>query len=254
MCLILLAWRVSPEYPLVVASNRDEFFDRPSAPAAFWSDSPNVLAGRDLQAGGTWMGITRQLRFAAVTNYREPRPDVLPTSSRGHLVADYLSGRRRPDTYLKEVARRGAGYNGYNLLVADRDTLWYHSNRGVPPRELPPGVYGLSNNLLDVPWPKLASARQQFEHALGRLPDLTPAFELLEDDSVAADGELPETGVGIELERALSSIFVRLPNYGTRASTVMLVRADNSIRFVERRFGPNKAPAGGTDVAFMAEG
>lgn len=254
MCLILLAWRVTPEYPLVVASNRDEFFDRPSAPAAFWSDSPNVLAGRDLQAGGTWMGITRQLRFAAVTNYREPRPEVLPTSSRGHLVADFLGGRRRPDTYLKEVARRGSGYNGYNLLVADRDTLWYHSNRGVPPRELPPGVYGLSNNLLDVPWPKLASARQQFERALAKLPDLAPSFELLEDDSVAPDDELPETGVGLELERSLSSIFVRLPNYGTRASTVMLVRADNSIRFVERRFGPNKAPAGGTDVAFMAEG
>lgn len=254
MCLILLAWRVSPEYPLVVASNRDEFFDRPSVPAAFWSDAPNVLAGRDLQAGGSWMGITRQLRFAAVTNYREPRPAELPTTSRGHLVADFLTGRRRPDTYLKEIARRGASYNGYNLLVADRDSLWYHSNRGVAPRELPPGIYGLSNNLLDEPWPKLSVARQRFEQSLDSLPDLHPFFELLEDDSVAPDAELPDTGVGIELERALSSVFVRLPHYGTRASTVMLVRADNSIRFVERRFGAGKAPAGGTDVAFMAEG
>jgi uncharacterized protein with NRDE domain len=254
VCLIVIAWHVLPEYPLVVAANRDEFFDRPSAPAAFWTDAPTVLAGRDLQAGGSWMGITRQLRFAAVTNFREPRPETLPTSSRGHLVADFLTGRRRPDTYLKEVARRGASYNGYNLLVADRDTLWYHSNRGAAPRELPPGIYGLSNNLLDVPWPKLASARQLFEQSLDKLPDLTPGFELLEDDSVADDADLPDTGVGIEMERALSSIFVRLPNYGTRASTMLLVRADNSIRFVERRFGPNKAPAGGTDVAFMAEG
>lgn len=254
MCLILVAWRTSPEYPLIVAANRDEFFDRPAAPAAFWADAPSVLAGRDLQAGGTWMGITRQLRFAAVTNYREPRPEVLPTSSRGHLVGDFLSGRRRPDTYLKEVARRGAAYNGYNLLVADRDSLWYHSNRGMPPRELPPGVYGLSNSLLDAPWPKIESAKRTFEDALETMPDLAPCFELLEDDSVAPDSELPDTGVGVELERALSAIFVRMQDYGTRASTVLLVRADNSIRFVERRFGPNKTPAGGTDVAFMAEG
>ena len=250
----MLAWRVSPDYPLVVAANRDEFFDRPTAPAAFWGDHPNVLAGRDLSGGGTWMGITRNLRFAALTNVRESRETFRPDApSRGKLVSEFLIARRRPDTYTKAVARQGGQYNGFNLLVADREMLYYHCNRGNALKELPPGIYGLSNHALDTPWPKLETARERFTASVERMPDYEAMFEMLIDDSPAPDDQLPETGVGIEWERVLSSVFVKSANYGTRSSTIIAVRADNSVRFIERRFGPGGAPAGGTDVAFMAE-
>lgn len=250
----MLAWRMSPDYPLVIAANRDEFFDRSTAPAAFWSDHPNVLAGRDLAAGGTWMGITRSLRFAALTNVRESRETFNPDApSRGKLVSEFLIARRRPDTYSKTVSRQGAQYNGLNLLVADREMLYYYCNRGNILKELPAGVYGLSNQALDTPWPKLESARAAFTKSLGKMPDFEAMFEMLGDDSPAPDAALPETGVGIEWERTLSSIFVKSPNYGTRSSTIVAVRADNSVRFIERRFGVGGQPSGGTDVAFMAE-
>lgn len=253
MCVIVVAWRVSADYPLVVAANRDELFQRPTAPASFWEDAPHVLAGRDLQAGGTWLGVTRGLRFAALTNIREPHLFNPEAPSRGMLVSDFLTGRRRSDTYLRSVARVGKQYNGFNLLAADRDSLYYYSNRGDAPRELPPGIYGLSNNQLDTPWPKTEAAKSFFAHALRSLPDLEPCFRLLSDDEMARDEELPDTGVGLEWERVLSAIFVKSPEYGTRSSTILAVRADNSVRFVERRFGSDGSPAGGTDVAFMAE-
>lgn len=250
----MIAWRVSPDYPLIIAANRDEFFDRSTAPAAFWEDQPNVLAGRDLHAGGTWLGITRTLRFAALTNVRESRETFNPDApSRGKLVSDFLIARRRPDTYTKTVSRQGAQYNGLNLLVADREMLYYYCNRGNKLKELPPGIYGVSNAELDAPWPKLETARRRFADSVGRMPDFESLFALLADDTPAPDAELPDTGVPIEWERTLSSIFVKSPNYGTRSSTVVAVRADNSVRFIERRYGPGGAPAGGTDVAFMAE-
>jgi uncharacterized protein with NRDE domain len=250
----MIAWRVAPDYPLVIAANRDEFFDRSTAPAAFWEDQPNVLAGRDLHAGGTWMGITRNLRFAAVTNVRESRETFNPDApSRGKLVSEFLGARRRPDTYTKTVSRQANQYNGFNLLVGDREMLYYYCNRGNKMKELPSGIYGVSNHELDTPWPKLESARQSFTGAIGRLPDFETIFALLADDTPAADDDLPDTGVSPEWERTLSSIFVKSPNYGTRSSTIVAVRADNSVRFIERRYGPGGAPAGGTDVAFMAE-
>ena len=250
----MIAWRMSPDYPLVIASNRDEFFDRPTAPASFWEEFPNVLAGRDLHAGGTWMGITRSLRFAAVTNIRETKDTYNPDAlSRGKLVSDFLSARRRPDTYSKAILRQGSQYNGFNLLVADRDMLYYTCNRGSIIKELPPGIYGLSNYQLDTPWPKLESARNGFIGAQDGLPDFEPIFTLLGDATPAPDDQLPDTGVGIEWERVLSSIFVKSANYGTRSSTIVAVRADNSVRYIERRYNAGGAPAGGTDVAFMAE-
>lgn len=250
----MIAWRVSPDYPLVVAANRDEFFDRPTTPATFWDDAPNVLAGRDNVGNGTWMGITRNLRFAALTNVREGRETYNPDApSRGKLVSEFLLARRRPDTYGKSVARMGNQYNGYNLLVADRDALYYQANRSGVLKELPPGIYGLSNHELDTPWPKLESAKAAFSEALQLVPNYEKMFELLADDTYAPDEDLPDTGVGLEWERVLSAIFVKAENYGTRASTVISIRADNSVRFIERRYGPGGAPAGGTDVAFMAE-
>jgi uncharacterized protein with NRDE domain len=171
MCLILIAWQAHPDYPLVVAANRDEFFARPAAAAAFWPEAPQVLAGRDLEAGGSWLGISRAQRFAALTNYREGGRVASNARSRGALVADFLSGDTRPSAYLAQVAARAVDYNGFNLFVADGQCLAYYANRGdSPPRLLSPGIYGLSNHLLDTPWPKLATAKASFAEALAELP------------------------------------------------------------------------------------
>lgn len=256
MCLIVVAWQAHPEYPLVVAANRDEFFARPSAPAAFWDDAPQVFAGRDLQAGGSWLGITRPfpaaapdpadaaggLRqgFAALTNFREGRQAPAGAPSRGALVADYLRGCVQAGSaaaYLEALAPRAADYGGFNLFVGDGERLGYLSNRADGIRWLAPGIYGISNHLLDTPWPKLQAAKAAFAAALPVLPSVDPFFGLLADDAIVPDEHLPETGVPRDWERILSAIFVRSPNYGTRASTLIAVRRDGSTRFVERSFG-----------------
>lgn len=244
MCLILVAWQSHPDYPLVVAANRDEFFARPSAEAAFWNEAPDVLAGRDLEAGGTWLGISRQGRFAALTNYREGGKQKPAAPSRGALVADFLAGNIEPETYLAGLAAHGADFNGFNLFVSDGQTLGYYANRGAGPLALPPGIYGLSNHLLDTPWPKLAAAKTAFTQALTSLPAEAPFFDLLADREIIRDEHLPETGVPLEWERCLSAIFVNSPNYGTRASTVLTVRKDGLTTFVERSFCPAAQPLG----------
>ncbi|HEU0013959.1 MAG TPA: NRDE family protein [Longimicrobium sp.] len=240
MCLIGLAWRAHPRWRLVVAANRDELYARPTAPAAFWEDAPEVLAGRDLRAGGTWMGITRAGRFAAVTNYHgsgEMRP---APRSRGGLVAGFLRGTESPGAYARGVEAAGGEYGGFNLLVGDGGALAYVSNRAPGVRLLEPGVYGLSNHLLDTPWPKVRRARDAVRQALagdgGELD--APLLEMLADRIVAADGELPDTGVGIERARLLSPPFIATDLYGTRASTVLSVAADGEVRFVERTVTP----------------
>ena len=156
MCLLIFAHQLSADYPLMVAANRDEFYARPTAPAAFWPEYPGLLAGRDLEQGGTWMGVTREGRFAAVTNYRDPDVAMPAPRSRGELPLDYLAGSTTPASYLAELAKRGGEYAGFNLLVGDRDSLWYFANSGgQAPRALSPGLYGLSNARLDTPWPKV---------------------------------------------------------------------------------------------------
>ena len=175
MCLILVAWQAHDDYPLVVAANRDEFFARPAAPAAFWRDAPQVLAGRDLEAGGTWLGVSRERRFAALTNYREGGRQLPDARSRGALVAEFVRGRTHLAAYLAQVAATAADYNGFNLFVGDGERLAYYANRGDGrPRWLTPGIYGLSNHLLDTPWPKLASAKAAFAEALAGLPAREP--------------------------------------------------------------------------------
>lgn len=250
MCLIVLAWQVHPDYPLVVAANRDEFYARPAAPAAFWADSPDVLAGRDLEAGGTWLGISRDGRFGALTNYREggrQRPDA---PSRGALVADFLAGSQAPGEYLDALAARGCRYNGFNLFAGDRRRLGYYANRGLPgqapaaPRWLAPGIYGLSNHLLETPWPKLEAAKAAFAEALRELPAEAAFFRLLADREIVADYHLPETGVPLEWERILSAVFVASPDYGTRASTLLTVPRAGPAVFVERSFGAADAVLG----------
>jgi len=166
MCLILLAWQTHPDFPLVVAANRDEFFARPSAPADFWAERPDILAGRDLQAGGTWLGVSRGQRFSALTNYREGSKQRIDGPSRGALVADFLAGESSAEAYLEALSRLGADYNGFNLFVGDGQRLGYYSNRNSGTHWLSPGMYGLSNHLLDTPWPKLSLAKAAFSEAL----------------------------------------------------------------------------------------
>lgn len=233
MCLILVAWQVHSDYPLVVAANRDEFHARPTAVAARWPDAPHVVAGRDLEAGGTWLGVTDAGRFAAVTNVREPGKPKGP-QSRGRLTQDFLAGAASPGDFAAGVA--DGAFSGFNLLVADAQTLCYRSNRDGVARALPAGIYGVSNHLLDTPWPKLTTAKARFAEAIEHLPVEAPFFDLLADDEIVPDGDLPATGVPLEWERRLSAVFVRSPDYGTRASTLLLRRRDGSGLLVERSF------------------
>lgn len=227
MCLILLAWQVHPDFPLVVAANRDEFYARPSAPAGFWADQPTVLAGRDLSAGGTWLGMSTGGRFAALTNYRDPTQAQADRPSRGMLVADFLAGTDAPGEYLTRTRDYGQRCNGYNLLVGhlgrDSAELWWASNISDESRRLTPGIYGLSNHLLDTEWPKVGAGKTALSAALDELPGELPLRTLLVNPNTYADEHLPATGVPIEWERALSAAFIRVPGYGTRASTIVKV-------------------------------
>lgn len=240
MCLILLAWKMDDRFPLVLAANRDEFYDRPSAPAAFWEEQPDLLAGRDLREGGTWLGITRTGRLAALANYRDPASVKAGAPSRGRLVGDYLRGSERPESYLDRIAPAGS-FNGFNLLVGNPDELFCFSNRGGR-RRVEPGLHGLSNRLLDTPWPKVARGKA----ALGALltQQWTPEslLALLADRSRPADESLPDTGVGLEWERILSPSFIVSPVYGTRSSTVLLVDRGGEVTFIERVFNGGADP------------
>jgi uncharacterized protein with NRDE domain len=252
MCLVLLGLSSHPDYHLIVAANRDEFYDRPTAAAGFWSDAPDVLGGRDLQAGGTWLGVTLSGRFAAVTNYRQGQREPAATRSRGLLVRDFLTGESGGMEYAERVQREAGRYNGFNLIAGDSTGLFYYSNREDRVRRLSPGVYGLSNHLLDTPWPKVTATKSAFGAALnGGGTELTEElFRLLSSRDPARDSELPSTGVGPEWERLLSSAFVLSESYGTRSSTVVLLSRMGSIVFVERTFGPRGAA--GPEVRFEA--
>jgi len=225
MCLIVLAWRHRPDLPLIVAANRDEFHARPAAPAAFWDDHPDILAGRDLEARGTWMGVSKSGRFAAVTNFRDPSDRRSTARSRGELVADFLAGDLDPGAYAAQVARRAHEYNAFNLLVADTATLWYFGSREGPPRPVAPGVHALSNHVLDEPWPKVVHARRAMEAAMREADPAGTLFSMLSDATAATDDELPRTGVPLDWERRLSSALITGEDYGTRNSTVVIARA-----------------------------
>jgi len=237
MCLIIFSYDRHPDYRLILAANRDEFFDRATAPLAFWTDAPGILAGRDLKANGTWMGIDRFGRFAALTNFRDPaslRPDA---PSRGALVRDFLRDSLTPRTYLEALHSMADRYNGFNLLVGDRHRLYYFSNRTGETRKLDPGIYGLSNRFLDTPWPKVETGKQEFERILSRDRIETESlFRLLADHTRPSDDKLPNTGVGLELERMLSSRFITGEAYGTRSSSVLVIGRDHRVRFSERTF------------------
>lgn len=236
MCLILLARNVHPEYELVLAANRDEFFERPTAPAGWWQDHPDLLGGRDLKQMGTWLGIRRSGRWAAITNFRRPAAERKDAPSRGALVRDFLTGGTSTSEYLEALESAGDRYNGYNLLFAAGGRIAYHSNRGASSADLPGGIHGLSNHLLDTPWPKVARGTERLSALLApSVPlDSEALFGLLSDRTPAADDRLPDTGVGLPLERVLSPIFIEGDRYGTRCSTVLLIRRDGRVSFEER--------------------
>lgn len=239
MCLILVAWQTHPDWPLVVAANRDEFYARRTAGADFWPENSGILAGRDLEAGGTWLGISRTGRFAALTNYRDPARHRPAAPSRGHLVSGFLTGSCGIDDFL--AALSPTDYNGFNVLLGDltgNGRLVAYSNVSMEKHELAPGVYGLSNALLDTPWPKVGAGKTALEAALTALPDDTGLWRLLRDDTVHPDAALPDTGVPLEWERLLSAAFIRGPDYGTRCSTVLKVGADGTTGFDEQTWLP----------------
>ncbi len=251
MCTLLFAWQVDPARPLIVAANRDEFHARPTAAASTWprdaeADAPEIVAGRDLQAGGTWLGVTREGRFAALTNVREPLVAPPPGArSRGGLVAEFLRGRAAPGEYLAGLAPDT--YAGFNLVVGDRSSLWYLSNRSGPARALGPGVYGVSNAALDTPWPKVRRGRENLARLVAA-GEASPeaVLALLADRAPAPDAELPDTGVGLVMERVLSPLCVVSPGYGTRSSTALTIHRDGVVEFRERS---HDAPGDGSDVS-----
>ena len=238
MCLILFSYRAHPDFPLLIAANRDEFYSRPTAPAAFWPDHPDLLAGRDLKSGGTWLGVTRCGRMAAVTNYRDPARAKPDAPSRGHLVLRFLTGNKTARAYMAHVAEQAPRYNGFNLLAADAEGLYYFGSRGGGLRRLPVGLYGLSNHLLDTPWPKVDDGKTALaEQLTGRAPfDPEAVFATLADRGRAPDHRLPDTGMGLAWERVLSSRFITSSTYGTRSSTLAAFGSNGRVRFVERTF------------------
>ncbi|MDP3668855.1 MAG: NRDE family protein [Telluria sp.] len=242
MCLIVFAWQVVPGAPLIAAANRDEFYDRPASAASAWQEHPQVFAGRDLKAGGSWMGITQEgqngPRFAAVTNIRAPQERRTDAPSRGALVADYLAGELTAAEYVERIAPTSDAYNGFNLVLGDRNSLIWYSNRGAGDarngQRLEPGIYGISNGLLDAPWPKVLRTKAQFASLLCQGAPEDAFFEMLADTTRAPDVRLPDTGIELELERKLSAVCIETEGYGTRTSTVVTLYANAPAELHER--------------------
>jgi len=234
MCLIVFAWKQHPEFPLMLAANRDEFYARPALAATWWEDAPHVYAGKDLEAGGTWMGINKQGRFAAITNIRNGEGKKSGAPSRGKIVADFLRNDISPASYLHELKADAKHYAGFNLIIGDSKELYWFSNETLQAQILQPGVYGLSNGLLDTPWPKVNLAKTQFEKLMQQSAPDQAYFELLADTTQAPDHSLPQTGVSLEWERLLSSIFIQSEIYGTRVSSLIKCHVDGTAHLTER--------------------
>jgi uncharacterized protein with NRDE domain len=233
MCLILFAIAPLDQYRLVVAANRDEYYERPTRPAMFWPENAEIMAGKDLSMGGTWMGITRSGRFAAVTNFRENPPHQIPPLSRGDLTTEFLESTDTPSDYLDALANRADQYRGFNLILGDADGFYYYSNQSTNHIRLEPGFYGLSNQRLDCNWPKVNEGREKLKALIGAANLDQVLLNLLSD-----------TGDS----RAFSNSFIASAEYGTRSKTVLIWRTDGSLSFTEQNFSKNGEP--GTSGAF----
>ena len=243
MCILFIACNAHSRYPLVIAGNRDEFYERPTAPAAFWTDRPDILAGRDLKEGGTWLGVAKAGRIAAITNFRNPRTLKEHAPSRGQLVSRYLMAGESAPHFIESLGNEAGRYNGFNIVLGNHNALWYYSNVSGRAEKLPPGIHGISNHFLNTPWPKVERARTRLGSLLKERNDPSPddVFEVLADTTRPDDSELPDTGVGIEWERILSPLFVRSPHYGTRSSTCIFIDTRGAVRFTERTY--NNTPS-----------
>jgi uncharacterized protein with NRDE domain len=235
MCLIFLSVKQHPTYKLIVAANRDEFYQRKTAPAHFWEDEPHIVGGRDLEANGTWMAMSRNGKISMVTNYRDLKNLKEQAPSRGQLVSDYLANGDEPNQYLEKISVNASAYNGFNLIVGNPDALYYFSNYKSSIEKIDTGIHGLSNHLLNTPWPKVEQGISEMKRALMQEKiSSTVLFDLLRNETIAPDEKLPDTGVGLERERMLSSMFIKSPNYGTRCSTIVLVDQRNEVSYTER--------------------
>lgn len=253
MCLIVIAWKAREDLPLIVAANRDEWRERPALPAHWWNDERAILAGRDVRAGGTWMGVTRAGRFAAITNFRDPAERRSTAPSRGTLVTEFLLSGEPPEPFLASIAPRAGAYNGFNLIVGDRASLWYFASREGAMRPVEPGVHGLSNHLLDEPWPKVRRGRSAMQAALADADPAPRLFRMLSDTNPAPDEELPDTGVGITWERRLATALITGDDYGTRCSTVVSFAASGAIRFEEHGRLPDGSVSTRAEHRFQVE-
>jgi uncharacterized protein with NRDE domain len=241
MCLVLFAYKVHPEYPLIVAANRDEFFQRPTAPTHYWEDEPQIFAGRDLEKMGTWMGVANTGRFAALTNYRDPKELTDGKRSRGELVSDALIFTGDVEEYMQKLMNNNELYPGYNLLVGNYKELFYYSNIGKELLKLEPGIYGVSNHLLNTDWPKVRIGKEGLSQIINQRPEnmVEELLNLLKNADPAPDELLPSTGIPLELERMLSSLYIKSEGYGTRSSTVMLM-SEKEIEYTERVFSKDR--------------
>jgi uncharacterized protein with NRDE domain len=237
MCLIALSWNKHPKYKLIVAANRDEFYNRTAQSAHFWKANPDVLAGIDLISGGTWMGVTKTGKWAAITNFRDLKSLKETAPSRGKLTTNFLFSQDNPSSYMKKIKSTSNQYNGFNLLIGDMNELFYFSNQIRDEIEVGRGVYGLSNYLLDTPWPKVEKAKMSLEEELNNSEiDYRRLFEILNNVDMYPDEQLPNTGIGIENERALSAVFIKMNGYGTRSSSVYMLTYDHEVLFAERLY------------------
>jgi uncharacterized protein with NRDE domain len=255
MCLLILAWKVHPPYRLILAANRDEYHERPSAPLGQWNDRPEIVAGRDLRAGGTWLGVDHRGRLGVITNYRDLQKPKPGARSRGELIPAYLSGSERPSRFAASLEAAAAEYSGFNLLLTDADSMWYAGNRAEPfARQLPPGVYGLSNELLDSPWPKLVRVRHRFEDLLrtGRLSQAALLEILADRERTAFDEDQTPRALAPDVVQALSAPFVLHPMYGTRCSTVVFIHESGALQMIERRFDRAGITCGDSTIALAA--
>lgn len=254
MCVIFLSFRQHPRYRLVVAANRDEFRDRPTEPVHWWRDEPSILAGRDLRSGGTWMGVHRAGRFAALTNFRDAAPPRERAPSRGELVTSFLRSDEGAEAWLAELAPRSHAWAGFSLFVSDLHELAHLSNRRPRAEILSPGIWAISNGLLGDPWPKVSRGKAEFARLLTALePDRDLLMRLLRDDVPADEPDLPDTGVGLERERELSPIFIRGEEYGTRASTLLMIGEGGDGSVVEQQWGRGGEPLERVELEFQLD-
>ena len=239
MCLINFNFQNHSKYKLIVAANRDESYARPTSSAHFWEDEALILAGRDLLKGGTWLGITKNGRFAALTNYRDPSLPIIGRFSRGDIVQQYLTTDVEPHTFIRKLADERSLYDGFNIIVGNGDQLIHYNNILNETNVISPGTHSLSNHTLNTPWPKVVTGKKKLSDYVSTIQnsiDMDSLFDILSDRTIAEDNKLPETGVGLEMERALSPLFIKSPNYGTRSSTIVLIDRENNVTFAERVF------------------